>query len=114
MERIIFGSDGKPLLAIEVDAVPREIEEQLEALRGGVPATFDGLEEAGVAIAEACKRVLGKVRDNLKGNPPDELELKFGVKVAAEGGLPFVTKASGEATFEVRAVWTGSGSAASS
>jgi hypothetical protein len=75
---------------------------------GRRPPTADqliDLEEVGTAIVQTCQQIVTRVSSGLAQGRPDELELTFGVSLSAEGGIPLITKASGEATFEVRAQW---------
>jgi hypothetical protein len=90
-----------------IEVVPGEAAD-VSALRGRKPPAADeliDLDEVGNTIVQACQQVVSKVTSGLKAARPDELEMTFGVSLSAEGGIPLITKASGEATFEVRAQW---------
>ena len=53
-------------------------------------------------VASVCGYVLGAFE---KANRPDELKVKFGLKLAGKAGIPFVTEGSGEAALEIEATW---------
>lgn len=111
------GSAGKPLTtmtvhdqagnvvaAIEIFPVDPGLAEQLDVFRSARDTTAD-LAAVGRAIAETCGQIVGSIRSQLAQLTPDDLELTFGVKIAGEAGLPLITKASAEATIEVKATW---------
>lgn len=45
------------------------------------------------------------MKSKLETNFPDQVNLTFGVSVSMEGGIPLITKATGDATFTVKAKW---------
>ncbi|QDV15596.1 hypothetical protein Pan153_02120 [Gimesia panareensis] len=63
------------------------------------------LGEVGDAIADVCKTLQDRINSSLEASKPSELTLKFGVTLAGEMGIPFVTKGSAEGTFQVTAKW---------
>lgn len=78
--------------------------ESTRTTKTGAPAE-DVLSEAK-ALKETIAAVCVYVRDAFdKANKPHELQVKFGVKLSGEAGIPYLTKASGEAVLEVRATW---------
>jgi hypothetical protein len=108
VQRAVRGKSGNPAFLIEV--VPGDVGDAAQAavLRGRQPITPDqlvDLEEVGTAIVQTCQQVVERVSSGLAQACSDELELTFGVSLSAEGGIALITKASGEATFEVRAMW---------
>jgi hypothetical protein len=78
-----------------------------EGLASSDPAEFLArLSDVGDSIVAVCRSIRDKIETGFPGaTKPSELTLEFGVKLAGEGGLPFVTKVSGEATFKVAAKW---------
>lgn len=105
-ELVVHGAAGEARYLIECVPSSRLEGANASELRGlGAPRPLDGLEKAGEAIAEVCDHLLGKVRAGVAEARPQELELTFGVSLTAEGGLPLIGKATGEATFEVRVLW---------
>ena len=109
MKRLVTNPEGKSLFTIEV--VPSVVEDQEETYRPpiqgarGVNEAVKAVEDIGSAISEACQQIVCKVRQELSDISPDELELTFGVAIGIEGGLPMITRAHGDANFEVRALW---------
>lgn len=61
--------------------------------------------ETGAAIAEACNELFAPLRDGFEQAAPAELEITFGVSVAAETGVPVVGKLAADSSFSVRALW---------
>lgn len=102
--RAIHDAAGNLVAAIEVTAVEPGLAAQLEAFRS-VRDNVTDLAAVGHGIAETCGQIIGSVRGQLAHLAPDDLELTFGVKIAGEAGIPLITKASGEATIEVKATW---------
>lgn len=95
---------GEVVALIEVKPVDAGVHAQLEGLRSATDPVSD-LRRVGVGIAETCQQVMQSMRHRLDELAPDEFELKFGVTISAEGGVPLISKASGEATLEVTAKW---------
>lgn len=95
---------GNVVAAIEITVIDPGLDEQLDAFRSARDKAAD-LAAVGHGIAETCGQIIGSVRGHLAQLAPDDLELTFGVKVAGEAGIPLITKASGEATIEVKATW---------
>ena len=59
-------------------------------------------ERVSGTIASVCRYVHGAMES---ANRPDELEIKFALKLAGEAGIPYLTKGSGEAVLEIKATW---------
>ena len=100
----IHDAAGNVVAAIEITAADPGLADQLDAFRG-VRDTVTDLAAVGHGIAETCGQIIGSLRSQLAHLAPDDFELAFGVKIAGEAGIPLITKASGEATIEVRATW---------
>lgn len=101
-ERLIQDDEGRTLYAIEVVPVAES------PLRGGehvVETVTQNVRDVGVAIADLCNDVMSSVRKGVSAAAPDELELTFGIVLGGEVSVPFVTKATSEGTFTVRAKW---------
>ena len=76
--------------------------EPTEGFRPAGPEEVLGrIQEAVTPAVEAAKTVL----DKLKEARPDEVELKFGVKVSG-GANWLVAKAAGEGNFEITLTWS--------
>ncbi|WP_437534909.1 CU044_2847 family protein [Sorangium sp. So ce726] len=111
MKEAIKIQSGTTVLLIETDN-----EKIVE--RGGAPQA-DGelqsgsspdqalakLEEMGSSISLACRSLYGKVVSGMNDIRPAEFTLEFGIKLAGEGGVPMLTKVSGEASIKVTAKW---------
>lgn len=102
---IVRDAEGTVVALIETQPVDAGVHEQLEGLRSASDPVSD-LSKVGVGIAETCQQVMQSMQARLDALAPDDFELKFGVTISAEGGVPFISKASGEATLEVTAKWT--------
>lgn len=81
---------------------------EVEPIEGFLPAGPDEIlgrvkEAVGPAV-EAAKAVLYKVKEVR----PNEIELKFGIKVSG-GANWLVAKAAGEANFEITLTWSHDG-----
>ena len=60
-------------------------------------------------IASVCRYVQGAFE---AANRPDEVKVKFGLKIAGEAGIPYLTKGSGQAVLEIEATWRNSSESA--
>jgi hypothetical protein len=60
-------------------------------------------EDAMNAVRQNAQVIIGKVRG--LADPPDELEVTFGLKAAGELGNFAVAKASAEANYTVKMTW---------
>ncbi|KQR49177.1 hypothetical protein ASF87_10320 [Microbacterium sp. Leaf161] len=101
MERIILDAAGKPWYAVEV-------EPDVSPLRGVAQTAENvarGVADVGEVIAQSSREILEAMREGLGDVAPDEIELKFGVSLRGDLGIPIIAKASGEATFTVRVCW---------
>jgi uncharacterized protein YaaQ len=70
-----------------------------------VGATGEMVEAVRGAVKDVCQMALGAFES---ANRPDELSVKFGVKVGGKTGggwVVLVTEAHGEATIEIEAKW---------
>lgn len=75
----------------------------LEPVGGvGLSDVAEKVTSAGDTIAAVCEYVRGAFD---KANHPDDLKLKFGIKLGGSVGIPYVAKAAGEATIEIEATW---------
>jgi hypothetical protein len=63
-------------------------------------------EQAAENARKAAMVILGKVRSGLP-DPPDEVEITFGLKASGEIGSLVVAKAGLEASYSVKLVWKG-------
>ena len=70
-----------------------------------VEATDQVLALVKDAVADVCRVAVGAFQE---ANRPDEIVVKFGVKLGARAGaaVVFVTEATGEATLSFEAKWT--------
>ena len=78
-----------------------EIEPAAGFRPAGPEVVLGRVREAVGPAVEAAKAVLEKVKEAR----PDEVELRFGIKVSG-GANWLVAKAAGEGNFEVRLTWT--------
>ncbi|MFE9495056.1 CU044_2847 family protein [Streptomyces collinus] len=102
----IDGSESEFL----VEVIPLAVEsvDQSKILRGrGAPEqALTSLRQVGDAIVQTCEDVSAAIRERFAEAAPNELEVKFGVSLSGEGGVPLVGKVKADSTFEVRARWT--------
>ncbi len=94
-----------------------EVEEETALAKGVVPAgraIGDKIENAVEEVQTKFEDAMGVVRENaqtiidkVKGlsDPPDEVEVTFGLKAAGELGNFAVAKASAEANYTVKMKW---------
>jgi hypothetical protein len=82
------------------------VEFEIEPTDGFRPAGSDQVlgwvKEAVTPAVEAAKAVLERVKEAR----PDQVELKFGVKVSGAANW-FVAKTAGEGNFEITLTWSG-------
>lgn len=105
----VHRDNGEPWFEIEtVGTASTQPESPLRGARTDAAVTT--LRDAGEVIAKVAEDIVGSVRDALDQARPDSMELTFGVSVGAEGAIPLVTKATGEATFEVHLSWSSTSS----
>jgi hypothetical protein len=96
--RIPMVVEGVTLL-VEVAAVGgSENTSKLDSARDAVTGAFDRAQTAIVAIATSTVSTIGQLGQQALS--PESVEVKFGLKFAAEGSV-IVAGASGEATLEV-------------
>ena len=115
MAKAIVMKTGDLSFLVETD----EEVEIPESFQVGVPVPVEGvppgmeptlnLKEVGRKFSEvqdliiACCSGLLEAIDRIP--PPEKVAVEFGIKLAGEGGLPMLTKASGEANFKVSLEW---------
>jgi hypothetical protein len=81
-----------------------------EAMQGGgtvagVEDNLNKFQRVGQQIMRVCNEVYSQYRAATIAMAPDELELKFSIKLAGKMGIPLVTEGSAESNFEVTAKW---------
>lgn len=69
------------------------------------PKAHRSFQEAVMVMKENAKNILSTLHEL----GPEEVEIAFGVKVGAEGGIPLfgLAKASGESSYSVKLTWKG-------
>jgi len=67
-----------------------------------MPLEVDRLADVKETIAGMCSYVQGAFEG---GNAPDELKARFGIRLAGDTGVPFITKGGNEGTIQVEATW---------
>ncbi|MFI9558790.1 CU044_2847 family protein [Nonomuraea endophytica] len=94
--------DGGGRLVVEVE--PAEAEEIQRAGRAGRALRQAGstLQAAITSVTPAVESIARKLRDI--ENPPDRLELTFGIKISGEADVA-IAKTSSEAQFQVVLEW---------
>jgi hypothetical protein len=93
-----------------------EVDEAAPVAKGVVPASRGGekaqevihkvqtrFEDAMEVVHRNAQTIIGKVKG--LSEPPDEVEVTFGLKAAGEFGSFAVAKASAEANYTVKLVW---------
>jgi hypothetical protein len=70
----------------------------------GATAVIARVQDAVAPAIETARVVLDKVKETA----PDEIEVKFGIKVSGKADW-FIAKASTEANFEIKLTWRPSG-----
>lgn len=102
-ERLITDEHGRTLFTIEVT---HPSDSPLRSAESIASTTAQNVRDVGETIAKLCNDVMTSVRAGVSSVSPDELELSFGISLGGEASIPLVTKATSEATFTVRALWT--------
>ena len=69
---------------------------------GGIATIADKFVDASETVVAVCNYIREAF---VTASRPDELKLKFGIKLGGEAGIPYVTKGTGEATIEIEATW---------
>jgi len=107
MHKAVKSRNGESFFLVEVTPLPAENLDQSKVLRGrAVQAqALTSLRQVGEAIAQTCEDVSTAIRERFEGAAPNELEIKFGVSLSGEGGVPLVGKIKTDSTFEVCARW---------
>ena len=102
MKRLVeFPLEEGGTILVEVDA-PKE-PGIVPAARGAtVEKAQQTFEQALEKIRPAAQSIIAKLRD--LNDPPDEVEVEFGVKMNAEAGAIFAS-VSGEANYKVTLTW---------
>ncbi|MGW2824126.1 CU044_2847 family protein [Streptomyces sp. NPDC001443] len=109
MYKEVESADGKSFFLVEVVPLAVENFDQSKLLRGAgrsAQQALHGLRDVGDAIAQTCEDVSAAIRGRFGDSPPSELEVRFGVSLSGEAGVPLVGKVKADSTFEVRARWT--------
>lgn len=99
MATVSLTSEGGELVFIEVEEPERGLERAGGDDRENAPAT---LEEALDRIRPIANAVIRKIRSI--DVTPDELEVKFGVKLSV-GANVIISKTAAEANFEFKLAW---------
>lgn len=87
-------------IASTIPGIPKDMQPvvSMESLEGN----FTQISELIVACSNSLFDAITKIRK------PDKVTVEFGIKLAGEGGVPMLTKASGEASFQISVEWTSS------
>jgi hypothetical protein len=116
MSKAIIMKGGQARFLVETDEsveLPAEMSIIVSAPASGMP---EGMQP--VVAVEKIEREFGEINDLIvacsnslfdaiaKIPKPEKLTVEFGIKLAGEAGLPMLTKASGEANFQVSIEWT--------
>ena len=80
--------DGGGLVLERTGAQAKDVADKVKELRG--------------TIAGVCSYVKSAFAE---ANHPDELTVKFGIKLAGEVGVPLVSRGTGEASILIEATW---------
>lgn len=72
----------------------------------GVEEDINRFQRVGQQIMRVCNEIYSQYRASALILAPDELELKFSIKLAGKMGIPLVTEGSAESNFEVTAKWS--------
>lgn len=81
------------------------VEEGGGGVVAGAEDYINRFEHVGQHIMSVCAEIYKKYAAASSALRPDEIELKFGVKLGGKAGIPFVSEGSAEGTFEVTAKW---------
>lgn len=68
------------------------------------------LDQVGKVVGEICSTLHQRVSQALSDNRPDEVTIQFGLTLTGNAGLPLITEASAEASFQISATWRSSDS----
>src|SRR4051812_15269348 len=90
--------EGVTLLVEVAATAGSENTSRLDSAREAVTGAFDRAQTAILAVATSTVSTIGQL--GRQAVSPEEVEVKFGLKFAAEGSV-IVAGASGEATLEV-------------
>ncbi|MEW2498127.1 CU044_2847 family protein [Streptomyces nodosus] len=107
MYKAVKFDGGDSIFLIEVTPLAVDNVDQSKILRGRGTAeqALTGLRQVGDAIVQTCEDVSAAIRERFAESAPNELEVKFGVSLSGEGGVPLVGKVKADSTFEVKARW---------
>jgi hypothetical protein len=75
-----------------------------EAVQDAVEEVQTKFEDAMEVVRRNAQTIIGKVKEGLT-DPPDELEVTFGLKATGELGNFAVAKAGAEANYTVKMTW---------
>jgi len=75
-----------------------------QAAKDAIEEVETRFEDAMDAVRQNAQTIIDKVRGGLS-DPPDEVEVTFGLKAAGEFGNFAIAKASAEANYSVKMTW---------
>jgi hypothetical protein len=103
-EFLLEDEEGKPIrVFIESKSNPEVVERVSPQRPGGmgiVEDTSARLQEARAMIRAYTRYALSAFQD-LKGVQIEAVNLKFGLKLSAKGGIPFITEGQAESNLEI-------------
>lgn len=115
MSRAIIVKTKKSTFLAEVDdtvVVPSKLQTDDDDTLQGLPRTLQpisdvyGLERDFADIQELIVSCSNDLFEAIKDIPkPEKVTVEFGITLAGEAGFPMLTKASGEASFNVTIEW---------
>jgi Trypsin-co-occurring domain 1 len=101
-----FPVEGGGTLVAEVEVDSRGPTRGLGRAGELTVTASETVQDALTRVQPAAASLIARLRDLV--DPPDEVELEFGIKLSAEFGA-IVAKAAGDANFTVRLRWNGTG-----
>ncbi|MCU0515552.1 MAG: hypothetical protein MUC60_01570 [Oscillatoria sp. Prado101] len=101
---IQFSLDGEDSILVEVEELPEDDDSGLVAISGNqvIKTAQQSFDAALEKIKPMAASIISKVRS--LSDPPDEVEVKFGVKMSSEAGA-VIAKASLEGNYEITLKW---------
>jgi hypothetical protein len=98
-----FPLNGGGVLVVEVDAADSPARRVMRGANPEAVATATATFESALqTVRSAAEGILHQLRS--LAEPPDEVEVEFGVKMSAETGA-IIAKASTEANFKINLTW---------
>ena len=101
---VLVEVEGEAETAIPKGGVVRAGRGVGEAVQDAVEEVQTKFEDAMEVVRRNAQTIIGKVKEGLT-DPPDEVEVTFGLKAAGELGNFAVAKASAEANYTVKMTW---------